>query len=29
MRFPLQNPASYNLDEVMDEIKKTPVHPSW
>jgi hypothetical protein len=25
---PLQDPASYNLDQVMEELKKTPVHPS-
>ena len=25
---PLQDPASYNLDQVMEELKKAPVHPS-
>jgi arylsulfatase len=25
---PLQDPASYNLDQVMEELKKTPTHPS-
>jgi arylsulfatase len=25
---PLQDPASYNLDQVMEELKKAPMHPS-
>ena len=25
---PLQDPASYNLDQVMEELKKAPTHPS-
>ncbi|ARP99477.1 arylsulfatase [Pseudorhodoplanes sinuspersici] len=25
---PLQDPASYNLDQVMEELKKMPTHPS-
>ena len=25
---PLQDPASYNLDQVMEELKKAPAHPS-
>ena len=25
---PLQDPASYNLDQVMAELKKAPTHPS-
>jgi arylsulfatase A-like enzyme len=25
---PLQDPASYNLDQVMEQLKKTPTHPS-
>ena len=25
---PLQDPASYNLDQVIEELKKAPVHPS-
>jgi arylsulfatase A-like enzyme len=25
---PLQDPASYNLDQVMEELKKAPLHPS-
>jgi arylsulfatase A-like enzyme len=25
---PLQDPASYNLDQVMDQLKKAPLHPS-
>jgi arylsulfatase len=25
---PMQDPASYNLSQVMDELKKKPAHPS-
>jgi arylsulfatase len=25
---PLQDPASYNLDQVMEQLKKAPTHPS-
>jgi hypothetical protein len=25
---PLQDPASYNLDQVMEALKKAPTHPS-
>jgi len=25
---PLQEAASYNLDQVMEELKKAPTHPS-
>ena len=25
---PLQDPASYNLDQVMEQLKKTPAHAS-
>ena len=25
---PLQDPASYNLDQVMEQLKKTPTNPS-
>jgi arylsulfatase len=25
---PLQEAASYNLDQVMEELKKAPIHPS-
>ena len=25
---PIQDPASYNLDQVMEQLKKTPVHAS-